>query len=63
VLAGPTATRLLAAFGADVLRIDPASWEEPGVVPDMTLGKRCAGLDLRQPAGRAALESWCGRPT
>lgn len=57
VLAGPTATRLLAAFGADVLRIDPASWEEPGVVPDMTLGKRCAGLDLRQPAGRAVLEA------
>lgn len=57
VLAGPTATRLLAAFGADVLRIDPASWEEPGVVPEMTLGKRCAGLDLRQPAERAVLEA------
>ncbi|MFX5956776.1 CoA transferase, partial [Acinetobacter baumannii] len=23
----------------------------------MTLGKRCAGLDLRQPAGRAVLEA------
>lgn len=56
VLAGPTATRFLAGFGADVLRIDPASWDEPGVVPEMTLGKRCAGLDLRQPADRAVLE-------
>ncbi|WP_290969910.1 CoA transferase [Herbaspirillum sp.] len=56
VLAGPTATRFLAAFGAEVLRIDPASWNEPGVVPEMTLGKRCAHLDLRQPEGRSALE-------
>ncbi|BEV15872.1 CoA transferase [Herbaspirillum sp. DW155] len=56
VLAGPTATRFLAGFGADVLRIDPAYWDEPGVVPEMTLGKRCAGLDLRRPADRAVLE-------
>src|SRR5450830_1907894 len=32
VLAGPTATRFMAGFGADVLRIDPASWDEPGVI-------------------------------
>ncbi|MFJ3054607.1 CoA transferase [Herbaspirillum sp. NPDC087042] len=56
VLAGPTATRLLAGFGAEVLRIDPASWDEPGVVPEMTLGKRCAHLALDQPADRALLE-------
>ncbi len=49
VLAGPTATRFLAAFGADVLRIDPPFWIEPSLEPEMTLGKRCAGLDLRQP--------------
>jgi len=47
VLAGPTATRFMAGFGAEVLRIDPASWDEPGVVPDMVPGKRCARLDLR----------------
>ena len=47
VLAGPVAGRLLAGYGADVLRIDPPNWNEPGVVPEVTLGKRCAGLDLR----------------
>jgi hypothetical protein len=52
VLAGPVATRFLAGFGADVLRIDPPTWDEPGVVPDVTLGKRCARLDLRDSHGR-----------
>jgi CoA-transferase family III len=46
VLAGPVATRLLAGWGADVLRIDPPDWNEPGVVPEMLLGKRTARLDL-----------------
>lgn len=46
VIAGPTAGRFLSAFGANVLRIDPPFWEEPGVAAEMTLGKRCAGLDL-----------------
>jgi hypothetical protein len=53
VLAGPVATRFLAGFGAEVLRIDPPSWDEPGVVPEVTLGKRCARLDLRNCAERA----------
>lgn len=47
VLAGPACTRFLAGWGASVLRIDPPGWDEPGLVPDMTLGKRCARLDLR----------------
>ena len=47
VLAGPVGSRFLAGFGADVLRIDPPDWEEPGVIPEVTLGKRCARLDLR----------------
>ncbi len=55
VLAGPTATRFLAGFGADVLRLDPPSWDEPGVVPDMAVGKHCARLDLRTAAGRDRL--------
>lgn len=55
VFAGPVCTRALAGLGAEVLRIDPPEWEEPGVVPEMTLGKRCARLDARTPAGRAAL--------
>jgi CoA-transferase family III len=53
VLAGPVATRFLAGFGADVLRIDPPTWDEPGVVPEVTLGKRCARLDLRSSTDRA----------
>jgi hypothetical protein len=53
VLAGPVATRFLAGLGADVLRIDPPEWDEPGVVPEVTLGKRCARLDLREASGRA----------
>ena len=52
VLAGPVATRLLAGWGAEVLRVDPPGWDEPGVVPEVTLGKRCARLDLRTPDGR-----------
>jgi hypothetical protein len=53
VLAGPVATRFLSGFGADVLRIDPPTWDEPGVVPEVTVGKRCARLDLRSSADRA----------
>lgn len=52
VLAGPVATRFLAGYGADVLRIDPPSWNEPGVIPEVSLGKRCARLDLTQAADR-----------
>ena len=55
VLAGPAATRFLAGFGADVLRIDPPDWDEPGIAPEMTLGKSCARLDLRSADGRKQL--------
>jgi crotonobetainyl-CoA:carnitine CoA-transferase CaiB-like acyl-CoA transferase len=55
VLAGPVATRLLAGLGADVLRVDPPDWDEPGVVPDMTVGKRTARLDAGDPADRERL--------
>lgn len=57
VLAGPIASRFLAGLGADVLRIDPPTWNEPGVVPEVTLGKRCARLDLHDPADRAVFEN------
>ncbi|MFZ5929644.1 MAG: CoA transferase [Pseudomonadota bacterium] len=56
VLAGPVASRFLAGFGADVLRIDPPDWDEPGVIPEVTLGKRCARLDMKTAAGRATFE-------
>jgi len=48
VIAGPTATKVLAAFGADVLRLDPPGFEEvPALVAETTAGKRCAALDAR----------------
>src|SRR5262249_24645542 len=43
-------------YGAQVLRIDPFDREEPGLIAETTLGKRCARLDLRQPADRAVFE-------
>ena len=51
VLAGPVATRTLAGFGAEVLRIDPPGWDEANIVPDIALGKRCAFLDLKTSQG------------
>ena len=60
ILAGPIATRLLAGLGAEVLRIDPPDWDEPAQAPEVTLGKRCARLDLRRPADRRVLEASLG---
>ena len=60
VLAGPVATRFLAGYGASVLRLDPPVWDEPGVIPEVTLGKRCARLDLREPEGRRQFERLLG---
>jgi len=57
VIAGPAATRFLAAHGADVLRIDPPGFGEVGaVLPITTQGKRCASLDVAaEPERFAAL--------
>ena len=53
VIAGPVCTGFLAAWGADVLRLDPPGFEEvPGLLPETTAGKRRAMLDLRDPRGR-----------
>ena len=53
VIAGPVCTRFLAAYGADVLRLDPPGFVEvPALVPDVTVGKRCAALSLATDAGR-----------
>jgi hypothetical protein len=57
VLAGPIATRTLAAWGAEVLRVDSPRWPElPAHAVDMLSGKRSAELDLEDAAGRACLE-------
>jgi len=55
VIAGPVATRFLASAGAEVLRIDPPHWQEPDSVVDLTIGKRCAGLDLTKPEDHSRL--------
>ncbi|MGH9210650.1 MAG: CoA transferase [Acidimicrobiales bacterium] len=58
VIAGPVAARFLAAYGADVLRVDaPGSDDHPQVVADTTVGKRSAVLDLHQDAERKRFES------
>lgn len=52
VISGPVCTRTLAAWGADVLRIDPPRFTEvPALLPETTTGKRCATLDLASPGG------------
>jgi crotonobetainyl-CoA:carnitine CoA-transferase CaiB-like acyl-CoA transferase len=57
VIAGPVATRTLAAWGADVVRVDPPGFAEvPALLPDTTVGKRRVALDLRDDGDRAAFE-------
>ncbi len=56
ILAGPIATRYLASWGAQVLRIDPLDWDEPVVAPEVTVGKRRARLDLKHPDGKNKFE-------
>jgi hypothetical protein len=57
VIAGPVATRFLAAYGADVLRVDPRGFEEvPAILPESTVGKRRTALDLTDATDRLAFE-------
>ena len=57
VIAGPVGTRMLAALGADVLRVDPPGRPElPLLALDGGLGKRRATVDLAAPDGAAWLE-------
>jgi len=57
VLAGPVSTRTLAGLGAEMLRIGPPGWDEPNVVPDVTLGKKCARLNLHDTDNRNRFEA------
>lgn len=58
VIAGPIGTRYLAAFGADVLRVDPPGFAEvAALLPETTRGKRCTALDLRGPGDRSTWEA------
>ncbi|MEV7965319.1 CoA transferase [Sphaerisporangium sp. NPDC088356] len=55
VIAGPVATRTLAAYGAEVLRVGAAHLPEvPGLVISTAFGKRSCELDLRTEDGAAA---------
>lgn len=57
VIAGPVCTGFLAAYGADVLRVDPPGFAEvPALLPEMTAGKRTATLDLTADADRVVFE-------
>ncbi|MDQ0661814.1 crotonobetainyl-CoA:carnitine CoA-transferase CaiB-like acyl-CoA transferase [Arthrobacter ulcerisalmonis] len=57
VIAGPVATRLLAALGADVLRIDPPALPEiEDQFVDTAFGKRSAEADLGLPQSRHDLQ-------
>jgi crotonobetainyl-CoA:carnitine CoA-transferase CaiB-like acyl-CoA transferase len=57
VIAGPVGTRMLAALGAEVLRIDPPAMPELELhVLDGCVGKRSALLDARASTGRDTLE-------
>lgn len=49
IIAGPVATRFLASFGANVLRIDPPHRQEGDYIIDLTPGKKCATLDFAKP--------------
>ncbi|MEO5767235.1 MAG: CoA transferase [Polyangia bacterium] len=58
VIAGPVATRFLAAYGAQVLRLDPPGFVEvPALLPETTAGKRCASLDLKSEEGRGRFDA------
>lgn len=57
VIAGPVATRLLAALGADVLRIEPPAIPElTDQFVDTAFGKRSAVADLARPGARAEVD-------
>jgi len=58
VIAGPVATGFLAAYGANVLRVDPPGFAEvAALLPVTTEGKRTTALDLTAADGRATFES------
>jgi crotonobetainyl-CoA:carnitine CoA-transferase CaiB-like acyl-CoA transferase len=61
VIAGPATTKALAAYGADVLRIDaPQLPEIPDQALDTLQGKRSTFLDLRDTHDRATFDELLG---
>jgi hypothetical protein len=57
IIAGPTVTRILAEWGADVLKVtSPNLSDVPFFQIDVNMGKHCTELDLKTPEGRAQFE-------
>jgi crotonobetainyl-CoA:carnitine CoA-transferase CaiB-like acyl-CoA transferase len=57
VIAGPVASRFLAGWGADVLRVEAPGFSDGTTLAiDVGIGKRSCGLDLRHPDDRACFE-------
>ncbi|CRG85721.1 Follicle-stimulating hormone receptor [Talaromyces islandicus] len=57
IIAGPTITRILAEYGADVLKItSPSLSDVPFFQVDGNMGKHAADLDLKSAEGRAEFE-------
>ncbi|CAG7925858.1 unnamed protein product [Penicillium olsonii] len=57
IIAGPTVTRILAEYGADVLKItSPSLSDVPFFQVDGNMGKHAADLDLKSEAGRESFE-------
>ncbi len=58
VFAGPVATRFLAAWGADVLRVEAPAFDEIELLfVEVGFGKRSCALDLRRGQDREAFEA------
>ncbi len=56
ILAGPVGGRALAAYGADVMLVNSPHLPNIEAIADTSRGKRSAHVDLRDPAGRAAMD-------
>jgi crotonobetainyl-CoA:carnitine CoA-transferase CaiB-like acyl-CoA transferase len=56
ILAGPVGGRALAAYGADVMLVNAPHLPNIEAIADTSRGKRSAHADLREEAGRAALD-------
>ncbi|KFY28032.1 hypothetical protein V493_03128, partial [Pseudogymnoascus sp. VKM F-4281 (FW-2241)] len=57
IIAGPVIGRILAEYGADVLKVtSPHLSDVPFFQVDVNMGKHCADLDLKSPAGRKVFE-------
>src|SRR5262249_44968017 len=53
---GPRGDAILGGIRRRCSAYRSPDWDEPGVIPEVTLGKRCAGLDLNLSEDRRAFE-------